>query len=282
MHSSEVPPNFIVDQLVFAAPFEAVEAVKEVAGGVASFESAAFKQWVAARIPGWESLFKDLGHKKLLEFYVTCMLLQPESHHVFMDAAGGVDSYLPGLACGRRILQDIYLAPSVREKLGPEMEYLECDAGDLPLPDNSVDCISCHHSFEHFRGDTDVRFIREAQRVLRPGGRLCIVPIFLANVYAEITDAATFDLHTDPAARYVIDPTAAIPGGVHCGNYAKVYDVRAFTERIVGSVDMSRFSLSVLEIRMDGELTPDMSLDCHRMVTAVNRPYRALLMERSA
>lgn len=279
MHN-ELPPNFIADRLVFAAPFSALENLKGISTKIMRLESAEQEQWVREFVPNWEELFGDIRHKKLLEFFITHTLLQPDSSHVFMDAAGGVDSYLPRLSCHRRILQDIHLVGSVRDKLGKDVEFLECDCGSLPLPNDSVDRISCHHSFEHFRGDVDMRFICEAQRLLRPGGRLCIVPIFIANVYAEITDALTFDLHTDSKAKYVIDPTAAIPGGAHCGNYAKVYDPETFAGRIVDKVDLSRFTLSVLDIRMDGEIVPDLGLDCHHHVTGVNRPYRALLLER--
>jgi hypothetical protein len=96
----------------------------------------------------------------------------------------------------------------------------------------------------------------------------------------EVTDDFRFDLKSDPRSNYVIDPTASIPGGKLCGSFARIYDLRAFIERVVDSIDFSRFKAALLEIRLDGQLTPDMSLECHKRVTAVNFPYRALTIER--
>jgi hypothetical protein len=128
--------------------------------------------------------------------------------------------------------------------------------------------------------ESDIAFLKEIQRLLKPGGKACIVPVFIGNHYVEVTDAFRFDLHSDPRARYVIDPTATIPGGTRCGSFARIYDVRAFIERVVNSIDCKNFKAALIEVKVDGQPVPDMSLDCHKHVTAVNFPYRAMVIER--
>ncbi|MBV8713479.1 MAG: methyltransferase type 11, partial [Chloroflexi bacterium] len=42
--------------------------------------------------------------------------------------------------------------------------------------------------FEHFEGTADSDFIREAWRVLRPGGVLCILPLFMSERFSVMSD----------------------------------------------------------------------------------------------
>ena len=170
----------------------------------------------------------------------------------------------------------------LRRRLGDAIVCIECDAGTIPLPGASVDRISCHHSFEHFQGASDVGFIHEVQRLLRPGGRCCIVPLFVGTRYVEVTDALTLARKFDGRSVRVIDPTASIPGGEWCGNYARIYDARAVRERLLAAIRPDCFTVTLARVKLDGEDVPDLTLDCHRHVTAVNRPYVAMLIERTA
>ncbi len=61
------------------------------------------------------------------------------------------------------------------------------DAAKMPVEDEFADALTLHCSFEHFEGESDSGFIREAERVLKPGGVLLIVPIYFAQHYACIT-----------------------------------------------------------------------------------------------
>ena len=69
--------------------------------------------------------------------------------------------------------------------------------------------MALHCSFEHFEGRSDIGFIREAERVLRPGGAVCVVPLYLSEEYAIQTD-----------------PDVAAPAGVVFEDDATVYCAR--------------------------------------------------------
>jgi hypothetical protein len=163
-----------------------------------------------------------------------------------------------------------YIEPSTRAALGPEVDYVEGDAGAIPLPDGSVDRISAHHFFEHFQGDSDTGFIREVQRLLAPEGRCCIVPLFVAKRYVEITNQVSSRYRFDSRSRRVVDPTATIPGSGYSGHYARIYDVPALQRRILDAIDPSRFELGIYQLTMEGRPLPDMSLECHRAVTGAS------------
>jgi hypothetical protein len=274
-------PNAIVDRLVHSVAWE--ELTKQIDNCVlaaSELSSRKLQDWAAEYYPDYLATFGDLRHKKLIEFYTTFRILSPCSQHVFMDAAGGANGYLAHLRCRKKILQDKRISTSTREALGPDVQYLEGDAGAIPLPDRSVDCIACHHSFEHFQGDSDTAFIKEVQRLLAVGGRCCIVPLFIVNRYCEITDRISFRLKFDRGSLRIIDPTAVIPGGSGSGNYARAYDVSAFQRRVMQGVDLARFKVSICSLSIDGEVLPDMSLRCHKTTTGLNFPYRALVIDR--
>jgi hypothetical protein len=275
-------PNVIVDRLVRSLGTEELRAaISECAFSELDLSAAEMKEWTLRYCPRTLEVYRDPQHKKIIEFYSTFQILRPEHGHVVMDAAGGAHGYLSRLDCRRRTLQDIRISEATRQQLGDAVEYLEGDAASIPLPDGSVDRISCHHSFEHFQGDSDMTFIREVQRLLAPGGRCVILPIFLVDRYSEVTDRLSLTLKFDPASQRVIDPTAAIPGGRPSGHYARAYDLAAFRRRVLDNIDRSRFAVTIVAVTMDGAPVPDMARPCHRQATAFNFPYRALVIDRT-
>jgi SAM-dependent methyltransferase len=281
--AQRLAPNLIVDRLVHSEDWDALVEVLAGRCELATLEIVAgeVERWARRYFPRYLSTFGTFHHKKLLEFYITFRLLDPHEQHVVMDAAGGTNGYLGSLSCRRKILQDMRIEPSTRAALGPEVDYVEGDAGAIPLPDGSVDRISAHHSFEHFQGDSDTGFIREVQRLLAPEGRCCIVPLFVAKRYVEITNQVSSRYRFDSRSRRVIDPTATIPGSGYSGHYARIYDVPALRRRILDAIDPSRFELGIYQLTMEGRPLPDMSLECHRAVTGVNYPYRAFTIRRA-
>lgn len=60
----------------------------------------------------------------------------------------------------------------VRPREGNEIEFVVGDACSLPFPDASFDVVLAVECIFHF--PSRQRFLAEARRVLRPGGRLCI------------------------------------------------------------------------------------------------------------
>jgi len=104
----------------------------------------------------------------------------------------GADERVLDVACGtgefeRRLLEDVPeaqvvgvdLAPGMieraRAKFGgaPGVQFEQADAHDLPFPDDAFDVLVCASTFHYFTHPAQV--LREARRVLRPGGRLVVL-----------------------------------------------------------------------------------------------------------
>lgn len=230
--------------------------------------------------PNWREDFAHAYYKKLVELHGTWRLLQISENDTYLDLAGGLYTYAGRLKAGRQLLNDRYVNPVLRARLVTHgVELVESPAERLPMPDESVDKISCHHSFEHFRGDTDKAAILEIQRVLRPGGKACIIPLFVARGYFEIVDVP-WTPRSDSQARRVFDPTSPFPGGRFSGDFARVYDLHAFQSRVLNSIDSGKFSVSIVQLENGSTSLPDSDLPCHRTDPPMDFPYRALLFER--
>jgi SAM-dependent methyltransferase len=59
------------------------------------------------------------------------------------------------------------------------------DAGNMAISNSFASAMALHCSFEHFEEDS-IRFIKEASRVLKPGGRLCKMSIPLYRAHNSI------------------------------------------------------------------------------------------------
>jgi SAM-dependent methyltransferase len=129
--------------------------------------------------------------EKKLEYYVGLKWLAFLPSDVFMDVASQdcpFASYIRQTFGCETYRQDLYHLGG-----GTHETDVRCDASQLPFADCSLSKIALFNSFEHFEGDKDTRFIVEAQRVLRPRGRLFIAPLEIKDKYSTETDAGWVD-----------------------------------------------------------------------------------------
>jgi hypothetical protein len=61
----------------------------------------------------------------------------------------------------------------------------------MPVADGFADKLVLHNSFEHFEGTANTDLVTEAWRVLKPGGVVCIVPLFVSDRYVIMSDPLT-------------------------------------------------------------------------------------------
>jgi SAM-dependent methyltransferase len=263
--------NIVVDQVVDPLPLAAFNGLVETS--VLNIDENEVGEWMRSSFPTWPGSARQ---KKSIEFFSTFHLLQPHPDDAFMDAAGGGYGYLAAVNSRTRYVQDLHISADLRRRLGDSVVYLEGDAGAIPLPAGSVDKISCHDAFKHFRGDADTRFIREVQRLLRPGGRCVISQVFVGTQYVELTNKFSFDYHYDRRAHYIIDPSATV---VDCG-YVRIYDLAAFGERVVSRIDSDQFRARIVELHSNGQPLPDLRLPENRHVARMNQPFRLLVIDR--
>lgn len=220
----------------------------------------------------------DYYHKKALEFFFSFMTLELTSDDILLDAAGGRSGYLDA---ARKIkgCTELYLTDHIYTGITETSDGIKIaggDIGNIPLPDASLTKIACHHAFEHFQGDKDVAFINEVGRLLRHGGRACIIPLFLVDRYTECWNVDRTTVF-DSSAQLVIDKSATIPGADEDGHFARFYDLDAFDRRIVRPAKAAGLIPSIFTCRLDGSDLPEMEKN---FGSKLNYPLRALILNR--
>lgn len=260
---------------------ELVVALPEIKVSTRELTGADYETFLKTVLTNHESIHAERRHKKKLEMFISWSLLPLGPNTVFMDAAGGGFSYAGRIGAKRAFLQDLSIRPAVKKRVGPKVEYLECNAGAIPLPDESIDAMSCHHSFEHFQGNADKDFIKEIQRLLAPGGAAVIIPLFISKARLEMTNLQTFSNWSIDREHRLFDPTATLPG-FKSGNFARIYDPAWLRERVLSMIDHDAFDVELFQITLDGRPVPDPDLPHYQShkVSNFNFPYRALRITR--
>lgn len=221
---------------------------------------------------------KECIHKKGLEFFLTAHLLQIKPYDSVLDAAGGLSGYLSALRLNGH-LGDLYLTDHIFNGIHRGADGVNIVGGDITdihLPDCSLDKVACHHAFEHFQDNKDIRFIKELNRILKPGGEAVVTPIFLADKYIECWNILR-QTKFDDLAELVIDKTASIPGGDEDGHFARIYNLDALEKRVLSPAKQIGFDTSLVELTVDGQIMPDMN---YNFGSKLNSPLRALVLKK--
>lgn len=183
----------------------------------------AYNRWVSdARYP--PLLYHVAKREKYLEHFVSYDLLGLHRMATILDVAS-FRSYFPNImrAKGYRVIvQDLVFRP------GLNGDVLGGNASSMELPSSSIDAMTLHCSFEHFEGDSDIAFMRESARILKPGGRVVILPLYLHQEY--LTQADPCFLATD---NVLIDAGAdlvAVRG--YANRHGRHYSPAAFLNRV--------------------------------------------------
>jgi len=121
-------------------------------------------------------------YEKKLEYYASSQLLNLSAGDRFVDIASQSS---PFPAFVQRTTGCEAYRQDLNYKPGLHGREIGCDASAIPVPDGFFTKMTLHCSFEHFEGDSDTGFVREAARTLAPGGKVCIIPLYVGLKFRE-------------------------------------------------------------------------------------------------
>ncbi|MBP7652816.1 hypothetical protein KA977_05295 [Candidatus Dependentiae bacterium] len=144
-----------------------------------------FENWLVD-FSAINELYEKMGDvyiEKCLEHYLAFKYLNISQKDVVIDIA----------ACGSPFAKILIEKGIKSYRL--DMSYPEginginigADAGDTKLLSEFADVLCLQCAYECFMGDADIRFIKEAGRILKNNGRVGIVPLYLDDSYYIIT-----------------------------------------------------------------------------------------------
>jgi SAM-dependent methyltransferase len=181
--------------------------------------------------------FRD---NKLLEYFVSLELLDIQQGEVVIDVASEWSIFpdvLRKLTGAIVYQQDLIYPPGIHGyRIGG-------NAANMPLPGGFADKLVLHNAFEHFEGNADTEFILEAWRVLKPGGLLCILPLFLAEEYYILTDPLVNrrGIVWDEGAKVIERPW-------YHNRFSRHYDPKSLKERVLTKAEKIGFKSTIYHI----------------------------------
>jgi SAM-dependent methyltransferase len=168
------------------------------------FEKAAYKDL-------YPCYYKDYLPEKSFEHFVAFRLLDIRPNEIFLDIASEnspVSEIYSRLTGCRSYRQDIMYSPGING------DQIGGDACQMPVPDQFAHKVALTCSLEHFEGEGDQRLFLELSRVLKPAGKVCVIPLYVYTSAANQTD-----------------PTVSVPNNVPLDKNAEIYCARGWGNR---------------------------------------------------
>jgi SAM-dependent methyltransferase len=171
---------------------------------------------------------KDNFTEKTLEHYVCTEIIDFKPDTTFMDVAACTSPFYKIVEklfdVKKSYQQDLIFKPGISG------HQIGGDASQIPLPDNSIDAATLHCALEHFENDSDTGLFVEMSRILKPGGKLVILPFYIASEYT---------IHTDPVFNFLkfrnvqFDSKAQLRYCNWYQHHSRHYNIAALKSRIL-------------------------------------------------
>ena len=205
-------------------------------------DAADFQAWLDQTDFGqaYRDTYAHLFREKAFEHYLGAKLLQLSPDDVFIDVAAAKSPWytmVPQLYdCPQSYCLDLDYPPGIHG------QQIGADATATPLPDGFASKIALHCAYETFEGSADAQLPAEAHRLLRPGGRMVILPLYLHNSY--FVDVGPYadrrGLDYQGAARVWREDIKGL-------RFSRKYSVQALADRVVRNLNGLQLRIFFIE-----------------------------------
>ncbi|WP_162560023.1 methyltransferase domain-containing protein [Methylotetracoccus oryzae] len=197
--------------------------------------------------------------EKLLEHWISADRLGLATYGVddlYVDMAASSSPWV-------KVLRERYGLQAFALDLNPVSDayrdlhfYRREDATRTSFPNASVRGVSLHCAYEMFMGDDDTQLMAELARILTPGGKAVILPLYMHTHYCAYATPEYFGKGcSDPAAKeYIRMDCYGVPS-------SRKYDARRLKSRVLDPLERAGLGFRLLAIRNKESLGRD--IYCH-------------------
>jgi len=224
---------------------------------LADFKAFQDENWFHAGYHG--GVQSGVWDEKLLEHWISSErlgLMNYASDDVFVDVAAANSPWTKSLR-ERKGLSAYSIDLCEVDVAYSHLPYYRVEnATQTSFDDASVKGVSLHCAYEMFLGEDDICFIHELARILQPGGKVIILPLYMHTHYCAYSTLEYFDKgHSDPDAKeYIRRDCLGIPS-------SRKYDAAKLKQRVLDTIEDLGLHYQLLALRNKDELGDN--IYCH-------------------
>lgn len=224
---------------------------------VEAFKKFKTKNWFPLDYHGGQD--SGVWDEKLLEHWLSSNLLRLESYNkedIFVDIAA-CDSPWAKILRERAGITAFAIDLGSNNPVYRDLSYYRIeDATKTTFQPGSVTGCSLHCAYEMFMGDDDTNLIAECARILKPGGKMIILPLYLHTHYCAYSTPEYFGKgHSDIAAKeYIRLDYMGVPS-------SRKYDIKTLKKRVLDPIIETGMTYQLHVLRNKSELGEN--IYCH-------------------
>ena len=197
--------------------------------------------------------------EKILEHFISYKLLDIENYSkddIFVDIAAASSPWTEQLRKRIGIKSYAIDLNEVGESYAHYQYYRVEDATKSSFSDSSVKGAALHCAYEMFSGDDDINLIAEASRILTPGGKLIILPLYMHTHFCGYSTPEYFmkGFNDKLAKEYV-------RYDVHGVAWSRKYDHVHFLTRVIKNIKKNNMKYRLLKLTNKTDLSNE--IYCH-------------------
>jgi hypothetical protein len=198
-------------------------------------------------------------NEKLLEHWISSErlgLMNYGQGEVYVDVAAASSPWAHALRDRSGIEAFAIDLDEVGEAYRDFPYYRVEDATNSRFTDASITGASLHCAYEMFMGEHDTQFIHEAARILKPGGKIIILPLYMHSHYCAYATSEYYGKgFADPAAKeYIRWDCAGVPS-------SRKYDAAQLVKRVLDPATSLGLSYRLMALRNKSEFGSN--IYCH-------------------
>ncbi len=189
----------------------------------------------------YTSMYGDYFPQKAFEHWVSAEYLDFQKNDRVLDFAAWISPATEILNYDRPAN---YYKHDITLKTSLENKTISGYSNAIESDNDYFDYIIAHCAIDNFEQDYDISFFKEAERILKPGGKVLITPLHMAEIFENRIALGSIGADPDDGAFIVL----GMPNTLRFGRH---YSVKSLQERIINNSSLKFHVVNINNLPMD-------------------------------